>query len=102
MKGAVKAVAHITGRGWHENIPRVIPKGYSVIVKKGSWPIPDVFKRLAAKGKVDEREMFRTFNMGIGLVLVAEQSKVNAVKHALKECYVLGEIQKGGGGVILR
>src|SRR3989344_1901851 len=75
LKGAIKAVAHITGGGWYENIPRVIPRGFSVRVRKGSWPVLDIFKKLQAKGNVDETEMYRTFNMGIGLVMVADKAK---------------------------
>jgi len=101
-KSGIKAIAHITGGGWYENIPRVIPKGFSVRVRKGSWPVLDIFNKLQAKGGVDEAEMYRTFNMGIGLVIVADKARADAVRKSFKECYVLGQIEKGGEGVTLQ
>ena len=68
-KVRIKSMAHITGGGFYDNIPRVIPKGYGVRVEKGSWPIPPIFRKIQRAGNVDEREMFRTLNMGIGMAL---------------------------------
>lgn len=102
LKGAVKAIAHITGGGWYENIPRVIPQGFGVRVRKGSWPVLDIFNKLQAKGSVAEKEMYRTFNMGIGLVIVADKAKADRVKREFNECYVLGEIEKGREGVVIQ
>ena len=62
----------------------------------------DIFNKLQAKGGVDEAEMYRTFNMGIGLVIVADKARADAVRKSFKECYVLGQIEKGGEGVTLQ
>lgn len=96
----VKGIAHITGGGWPENIPRVLPSGTQVKVKKESWPIPEIFHRIQKQGKIAEAEMFRTFNMGIGLVLVVDHSSIDRTLKILKEGYVLGEIKKGSSGVV--
>jgi phosphoribosylformylglycinamidine cyclo-ligase len=98
----VKGIAHLTGGGWPENIPRVLPKGCRVEIRKGSWPILPVFEKIRAAGRIEESEMFRTFNMGIGLVLVVDKTKADKVRRALKTTYVLGEIRKGGEGVHLK
>ena len=96
---AIKGIAHITGGGWHENIPRVFPKGFGAQIKKGSWLVPEIFGRIQKAGKISEREMFRTFNMGIGMVLAVAEEKVSLILKSLKEAYVLGEIKKGIEGV---
>jgi phosphoribosylformylglycinamidine cyclo-ligase len=101
----IKAMAHITGGGFYDNIPRVIPEGLGVRVERGSWPVPAIFKKIQAKGKVGEREMFRTFNMGIGMALVASPRHAKAtVDHfaALgQKAWIIGEIVKGEREVIL-
>jgi phosphoribosylformylglycinamidine cyclo-ligase len=76
---AVKALAHITGGGFPENIPRVLPKGLGVALDLGRVPVPPVFKWLATTGRVAEREMLRTFNCGIGMVVVADKSRADDV-----------------------
>ena len=98
----VKGIAHLTGGGWPENIPRVLPSGFRVEVRLGSWPILPIFDKIRAKGGIEENEMYRTFNMGIGLVLVVDKKKVDAVRKALKTTYLLGEIRKGGEGVFFK
>src|SRR5512138_2479429 len=60
----IKSMAHITGGGFYDNIPRVIPEGFGVKVEKGAWPVPSIFRRIQKAGRVDEREMYRTLNMG--------------------------------------
>ncbi|OGR86862.1 MAG: phosphoribosylformylglycinamidine cyclo-ligase [Elusimicrobia bacterium RIFCSPLOWO2_01_FULL_60_11] len=102
LKGAIKSIAHITGGGWYENIPRVLPRGFGVRVRKGSWPVPDIFRKLQVKGSVAEKEMYRTFNMGIGLVMVADKAKADRVKKEFAECHILGEIEKGMEGVVVQ
>lgn len=69
-KVRIKAIAHITGGGFYDNIPRVVPDGLSVVIKKGAWPVPPIFRKIREKGGVPEREMFRTFNMGVGMVII--------------------------------
>jgi phosphoribosylformylglycinamidine cyclo-ligase len=72
----IKAMAHITGGGFYDNIPRVIPHGLSVRIWRGTWPIPKIFRTISERGGVSEREMFRTLNMGIGMAVVVKQADV--------------------------
>lgn len=99
---AVKGIAHITGGGWIDNPPRMIPEGFRIEFKKGSWPILPVFKKIQEKGRIDEHEMFRTFNMGIGLMLVVDREKIDQVKKFLGKCYLIGEIKCGKEKVIFK
>jgi phosphoribosylformylglycinamidine cyclo-ligase len=95
----LKAMAHITGGGFLENIPRVIPKGLRVRIVRRSWPIPPVFQEIQQRAKLDETEMFRTFNMGIGLVMVVSPKDIARVQKQLKPLYYLGTVEKGPEGV---
>src|SRR4051812_21352575 len=72
----LKALAHITGGGFTENIPRVIPKGLQVRIVRGSWPIPELFKEIQKRSELPDEEMFRTLNMGIGLVMIVSPKDV--------------------------
>lgn len=96
----VKGIAHITGGGWFENVPRVLPRGLEVQVRNGSWPVLSIFKRIQEKGQVSREEMFRTFNMGIGMVLIVDSGKVREIRKILKESYVIGKVRKGRSGVV--
>lgn len=99
-KGGVKGISHITGGGFTDNIPRVFPEGLGAIIYRDSWEVPAVFKWIQQAGKIEEVEMRRTFNMGIGMVLVVSQE---AAKRILEErdgaytAYRIGEVVKGGG-----
>ena len=96
----IKGIAHITGGGLLENIPRILPKGCGVELQKGSWPSVPVFGVMQSIGNVNEDEMFRAFNMGIGMVFVVEIDDADSVKDALKnlsEVYEIGSIIKGRG-----
>ena len=91
----IKGVAHITGGGLVENIPRILPDGCGVEVQNGSWPVLPVFNVMQSIGNVDKNEMFRAFNMGIGMVLIVNSDDVNSIKGALKnltEVYEIGLI----------
>ncbi|MFQ5722107.1 MAG: phosphoribosylformylglycinamidine cyclo-ligase, partial [Candidatus Aminicenantales bacterium] len=101
----VKAMAHITGGGFYENIPRVLPKGVVAVIDKGSWPIARIFRLIQDRGEVDEGEMFRTFNMGIGLVVIvgsrdAPQSLALLEKSGEK-AWLIGRLEKGQKKVII-
>jgi phosphoribosylformylglycinamidine cyclo-ligase len=100
----VKAMAHITGGGFYENIPRVLPKNLGVRIDIGTWKIPKVFRTLSDKGQIEEKEMFRTFNMGIGVALVVNPqsaSKVLAILDELgQKAWLIGELVPGKGAVI--
>lgn len=98
----VHGIAHITGGGFTDNIPRVVPKGCKVVIHKGSWPILPVFQALQKGGRVSEEEMFRTFNNGIGLVLIVPSSKASPVCDRLRKLkekpYRIGEIAEAHRG----
>ncbi len=83
--GMIKGLAHITGGGLTDNIPRILPPGTAVEIKKGSWPVLPVFQLMRRLGNVSEAEMYRTFNMGAGMVIVLSQSDADAVKLHLQE-----------------
>ena len=94
----IKGIAHITGGGLLENIPRILPGGCGVKIQKGSWPTPPVFDVMQHIGKVDEKEMCRTFNMGIGMVFIVDPSNIDTVKNALNNLtgvYEIGTVVKG-------
>jgi phosphoribosylformylglycinamidine cyclo-ligase len=82
----IKGIAHITGGGFLDNIPRILPEGVGVEIKKGEWPILPIFKTIQEKGDVPEMDMYRTFNMGIGLVLISEDEL---------PIYKIGEVVEG-------
>ena len=100
----VKGIAHITGGGLVENIPRILPDDCSVEIQKGSWPILPVFDVMQSLGDVDEDEMFRAFNMGIGMVFIVDEAKVSIVKGVLKdltEVYEIGSVFRGNKNVTI-
>jgi phosphoribosylformylglycinamidine cyclo-ligase len=102
----VRGVAHLTGGGFFENLPRCLPQGLTAVVQRGSWVVPPVFPFLQALGRVEERELFGTFNMGVGLVAVvpagAAAEAVEALAAAGQEAWVIGYVAGGGSGVQLR
>jgi len=94
----IKGIAHITGGGLLENIPRVLPDGCGVKIQKRSWPTPPIFDVMQHIGNVDKNEMYRTFNMGIGMVFIVDPSNIDTVKNALNnltEVYEIGTVVKG-------
>ncbi len=97
----VLGIAHITGGGFYENIPRIIPKGLGVEINKSKISIPSIFELIQKCGNIDEEEMFATFNMGIGLIMVARAEEVEAVMDRLlkvnNQVSIIGEIVKGSG-----
>ena len=101
----VKGVSHITGGGFYENMPRAIKKGLSVKINKADVRILPIFKLLQKVGGIDERDMFNTFNMGVGMTVIVDKNDVQKTLDILKshgeDAYVLGEIVKGDEGVIL-
>ncbi|MCU1284120.1 MAG: phosphoribosylformylglycinamidine cyclo-ligase [Acidobacteriales bacterium] len=95
----VNAMAHITGGGITENLPRVLPKGIGAIVEMGSWPVLPIFEHLQKLGNIPQDEMLRTFNMGIGMVLVVPSKKFKKVQtlidRAGEKAYTIGRVVKG-------
>ncbi|HMF11196.1 MAG TPA: phosphoribosylformylglycinamidine cyclo-ligase, partial [Gemmataceae bacterium] len=99
----VRGLAHITGEGLEGNVPRVLPPGRRVFIRKGSWPIPPVFGWLQRLGDVEEAEMYRVFNMGIGFVMIVSPYYVESIQRQLEEdrvrTFVIGEVREGEPGV---
>lgn len=95
----IKSMAHITGGGFYDNIPRVIPEGFGVRVEKGSWPIPSIFDKIRRAGRVEEREMFRTLNMGIGMALVVRAADADRTISSFAglgfEGWTIGDVVRG-------
>jgi phosphoribosylformylglycinamidine cyclo-ligase len=101
-RGIIKGLAHITGGGLTDNIPRILPQGTAVKIDKGSWPIPALFELLRRLGNVSESEMYRTFNMGVGMVIVCSSADAAAIKkHLGEECYAIGEVVTGNREVLI-
>jgi phosphoribosylformylglycinamidine cyclo-ligase/phosphoribosylamine--glycine ligase/phosphoribosylformylglycinamidine cyclo-ligase len=98
----MKGLAHLTGGGFIENIPRILPEGMAVEIRKDSWPVPPLFSLIQQKGEVPPEEMYRVFNMGIGMVAVVARENVSKVQQILSEkTYILGEVVAGDKKVIL-
>ncbi|HHC29604.1 MAG TPA: phosphoribosylformylglycinamidine cyclo-ligase [Rhodobacterales bacterium] len=99
--GGVHALAHITGGGLTENLPRVLPEGLGALVDLDEWALPDVFKWLAETGEMDQDELLKTFNAGIGMVLVVAPKRVAALRKVLEEAgetvFQIGRVQPGEG-----
>ncbi|MCA1615637.1 MAG: phosphoribosylformylglycinamidine cyclo-ligase [Acidobacteria bacterium] len=97
---AVKGLAHVTGGGLVDNVPRILPAGVGVEIRRGSWPALPVYELLQRLGNVSEREMFRTFNMGVGMVVVCAGGDAAAVRahveSAGERCYEIGRVVVGG------
>ena len=101
----VKACSHITGGGFYENVPRMLKDGVRAVIRKDSYPVPPIFKLLAEKGKIEEKMMYNTFNMGLGMVVAVDEADVDktmaAIKAAGDQPYVVGTIENGEKGVTL-
>jgi phosphoribosylformylglycinamidine cyclo-ligase len=99
----VKGLAHITGGGFVDNVPRVLPKTCDVIIRKGSWDESPLFELIRKKGRVPEAELYQVFNMGIGMTVIVAAEKASAILrfiHSQKQCaWIIGEVVKGRGVV---
>ncbi|OHB77342.1 MAG: hypothetical protein A2Z25_17920 [Planctomycetes bacterium RBG_16_55_9] len=106
VKRVVHAMAHITGGGLVGKIPRVLPSDCDAVLKKSSWPAPRIFTLLQEKGPVEEEEMFRVFNMGIGFVLIVAEDFADSIAKKLtkygEQVYRIGRIATGAGRVVLK
>ena len=102
---AIKACSHITGGGFYENIPRMLPEGVRAFVKKDSYEVPAIFRLLASKGNIDEQMMYNTYNMGIGMILAVDPAQAESAVAAIREAgeipYIIGEVKAGEKGVEL-
>ena len=101
----VKACSHITGGGFYENIPRMLPEGARAVVKKDSYEVPAIFRLLAKEGNIAEEMMYNTYNMGIGMMLALDpkdaEKAIEALKAVGEEAYVVGSVEAGEKGVTL-
>lgn len=93
----LKGVAHITGGGFYENIPRALPDGLGCAIDKGSWEVPAIFRFLQEKGSLTEEDMFGVFNMGIGMVVVVDEAEVDQVLATVEEAVVIGKVTTNEG-----
>jgi phosphoribosylformylglycinamidine cyclo-ligase len=97
----IRAMVHITGGGYEGNIPRVLPDGLGAAVQRSSWTVPPLFRLIEKHGGVDAAEMYRVFNMGIGMVLVVSPGDLHDVEHSLERrgevSYLIGRVERGAG-----
>ncbi len=95
----IKGLAHITGGGFLENIPRILPPHLSVHIQMGTWQIPSIFGKIQKKSQIADREMFRTFNMGVGMVMILSPRSVTPALHWLEEmglkAWIIGDVTEG-------
>lgn len=101
----IKGCSHITGGGFYENIPRMLPEGIRAVVKKDSYQVPAIFKMLSTDGDIAEQMMYNTFNMGIGMVLAIDpkntDAAIRAIEAAGETAYIIGQTEAGEKGVTL-
>ena len=101
----VKACSHITGGGFYENVPRMLPEGKHAVIKKDSYEVPAIFKMMEKEGNVEEYMMYNTYNMGIGMIVAVDPADVEKTMEAMRAAgdtpYVIGEIKDGEKGVTL-
>lgn len=101
----VKACSHITGGGFYENIPRMLPDGVSAVIKKDSYVVPPIFEMLKRDGNIEDHMMYNTYNMGIGMMIAVDPSDadraVNLIKAAGESAYIVGEVKNGEKGICL-
>ncbi|MFP5108365.1 phosphoribosylformylglycinamidine cyclo-ligase [Neobacillus sp. C211] len=105
-KYTVYGLVHVTGGGFYDNIPRILPKGFQAEIKEGSWKVPGIFSFIQKSGEISDYDMFRTFNMGIGMILVVDSVDTTAIIEHLQtlgeDAYVIGTVQKGTEDVIFK
>jgi phosphoribosylformylglycinamidine cyclo-ligase len=95
-RGMIHGLAHITGGGLIDNLPRILPKNYDAVIDTHSWRVPEIFNFIGRMGKVDRAEMYQVFNMGIGMVAIVRQRDVTRAKNIL-HAKVIGRIERGSG-----
>lgn len=101
----IKGCSHITGGGFYENVPRMLPDGVRAVIKKDSYDVPAIFKMLAREGQIEEEMMYNTYNMGLGMIVAVDPADAEAVVKAIEasgeSAYVVGQIEAGEKGVTL-
>lgn len=100
---AIKALAHLTGGGFIENIPRVLPEKVDAVINRQAWTVPPLFRLIQQRGEVATEEMYRVFNMGIGMVAIVDKRQVGTLQKAIsEETFVIGELVQGNCKVIFK
>jgi phosphoribosylformylglycinamidine cyclo-ligase len=98
---AIKGLAHITGGGFVDNIPRVLPRHCDVLIRKGTWDVPPIFQLIQAKGSVPEDELYQVFNMGIGMVVIVASDQaeevVKFIRRQKQKTWLIGQVVVGKG-----
>ena len=101
----IKGCSHITGGGFYENIPRMLPEGMRAVIKKDSYEIPMIFQMLKEDGRIEEQMMYNTFNMGIGMIVAVDPADAEKAMEAMRAAgdtpYIIGSIEAGEKGVTL-
>jgi len=98
----VKALAHLTGGGFIENIPRILPENLNAVIHQGSWQVPPVWKLIQERGNISTEEMYRVFNMGIGMIVIVDKSVASDFQSSVSEpTFIIGELAQGTQKVIL-
>lgn len=101
----MKGCSHITGGGFYENIPRMLPEGVRAVVEKDSYEVPAIFKLLQEKGGLEEKMMYNTYNMGLGMVLALDGNQAGQAMEAIRAAgetpYIVGHVEAGEIGVVL-
>lgn len=95
IQSSIHGIAHITGGGFYDNIERLLPKNCNVVINKNSWEIMEIFKIIQKKGNIAEKEMYRVFNMGIGMVLIVDKIFCDRIMKLLGYGIIIGEVKKG-------
>ncbi len=105
VKSVVHGIAHITGGGLVENVARILPPDVRVVVEQGSWPVPPVFPWVQQLGQIDQAEMERVFNLGVGLVIIASSYYAESIRSQLADCgvesWIIGRAESGEKGVVI-
>ncbi|MEH7119127.1 phosphoribosylformylglycinamidine cyclo-ligase [Neobacillus vireti] len=102
----VSGLVHVTGGGFYDNIPRILPKGMQAVIKHGSWKVPKIFSFIQDRGNISDYDMFRTFNMGIGMILVVDSNDTKAIIEHLQAfgetVYEIGTVESGINDVVIK
>ncbi len=102
QRSTIKALAHLTGGGFIENIPRILPDHLAAQINLGSWPVPPLFQLIQQRGNIAPEEMYRVFNMGIGLIAIVAPENVKEIQASIpEETFVIGQLVQGNKRVIL-
>jgi phosphoribosylformylglycinamidine cyclo-ligase len=94
----IRGLAHITGGGLLDNVPRILPEGLAIRFESKKWPVPPIFPLMQKMGKIEREEMYHVFNMGIGMVVVSAPQNLSKLKKQLPEIMAIGEVKRQGRG----